>query len=48
MRVSIIYQPNDNVELRLFLDSLILVLLSMVIYHLTNVDDKFIIIESFS
>jgi hypothetical protein len=32
MRASILYQHNGNVELGLFLDILILVFLSMVIY----------------
>jgi hypothetical protein len=49
MRASILYQPNGNVELMLFLRHYYLsVFSSMVFYHLTNVDDKFIMIKSFS
>jgi hypothetical protein len=47
MRASILYQPNGNVELRLFLRHSYLSVLSMVMYQLTNIDDKFIIIKLF-
>jgi hypothetical protein len=49
LTASILYQPNGNVELSLFLrHSYLSLILSMVIYQLTNVDDKFIMIKSFS
>jgi hypothetical protein len=49
MRASILYLPNDDVKLRLILRYFYLsLILTMVIYQLTNVDDKFIMFKSFS
>jgi hypothetical protein len=47
MRASILYPPDDDVKLILILRYFILVL-SMIIYQLTNINDKFIIIKWFS
>jgi hypothetical protein len=49
MRASILYLPNGNVEIKANFETFYLsLILSMVIYQLTNVDDKFIMIKSFS
>jgi hypothetical protein len=49
MRASILYLPNDNVEIKANFKTFYLsLILSMVIYQLTNVDDTFIITKSFS
>jgi hypothetical protein len=49
MRALILYLPNGNIEIKANFETFyISLILSMVIYQLTNVDDKFIIIKSFS
>jgi hypothetical protein len=49
MRASILYLPNGNIEIKANFETFYFsLILSMVIYQLTNVDDKFIIIKSFS
>jgi hypothetical protein len=49
MRASILYLPNNNVEIKANFKTFYLsLILSMVIYQLTNVDDTFIITKSFS
>jgi hypothetical protein len=44
LRASILFLPNGDIELTSFILDY---LLSMIIYLLTNVEDKFIIIKSF-
>jgi hypothetical protein len=49
MRASILYLPNGNIEIKANFETFyISLILSMVIYQLANVYDKFIIIKSFS
>jgi hypothetical protein len=48
MRASILYLPTGNVKIKTNFETLYLsLILSMIIYQLTNVDDKFIMIKSF-
>jgi hypothetical protein len=44
LRASILFLPNGDIELTSFILDY---LLSMIIYLLTNVEDKFIVIKSF-
>jgi hypothetical protein len=49
MKASFLYLPNGDVKLRLTFEIFYLSLfLSMIIYQLINVDDKFIVIKLFS
>jgi hypothetical protein len=49
MRALILYLLNGNVEIKVNFEIFYLsLILSMVIYQLINIDDKFIMIKSFS
>jgi hypothetical protein len=49
MRALILYLYKGNVEIKANFETFYLsLILSMVIYQLTNIDDKFIMIKSFS
>jgi hypothetical protein len=48
LRVSILHLPNSNVEIKVnFEINYLSLILNMIIYQLTNVDDKFIMIKCF-